>query len=316
MNLYGAERIPFAFLIDFLSEAPEILPLEECAAHQLFFITPGMKITPGLQPPLPDVSIFYPKTTEIKLYNKSFEIVRKNLLAGNSYLTNLTISTRVVTNYTFPSLFGRLKSRYQVLYKNNFICFSPETFITINNDLIRSFPMKGTIDAGIPDAEKQLRANPKEIAEHNTITDLIRNDLNMVSQRVSVTRPRYIDVVEAKGRKLLQMSSEITGHLPKGWQAQLGDIIYSMLPAGSISGAPKEKTVEIILQAEPHKRGYYTGIFGVYDGKSVDSCVLIRYMERSAKGFIHYKSGGGITAKSNPQNEFTELNQKIYVPLV
>lgn len=316
MNLLGAGRIPFAFLIDFLSEKPIIVPLDQCASRQLFFIIPGKQIVPEHQTPLPAFGMFHPKPVSRRSYKRAFKLVQENQEAGNSYLTNLTFSTRVMTNYTPEMLFGKLGSKYQVLYRDEFVCFSPETFLTIREGIIRSYPMKGTIDANIPDAENVLRANPKEMAEHNTITDLIRNDLNMIASGVAVTRPCYIDTIEAQGKRLLQMSSEISGQLSRGWQGQLGDILYNMLPAGSITGAPKEKTVEIILRTEDYQRGYYTGVFGVFDGNEVDSCVLIRYLEQNPKGFFHFKSGGGITIRSKYQDEYNELNQKIYVPLV
>ena len=109
------------------------------------------------------------------------------------------------------------------------------------------------------------------------------------------------------------MSSEIVGELPESFNQNIGDIIFSMLPAGSISGAPKKKTIEVIKQAENYDRGYYTGICGIFDGENVDSGVMIRYVEQTNDGLI-YKSGGGITAKSKLDEEYQELMDKIYIP--
>jgi para-aminobenzoate synthetase component 1 len=109
------------------------------------------------------------------------------------------------------------------------------------------------------------------------------------------------------------MSSEISGELPLNYYETLGDLIFKLLPAGSISGAPKKKTVEIIRQAEQYDRGFYTGIFGIFDGENLDSGVMIRFIEQTAEG-LFYKSGGGITAKSNCSEEYQELIAKIYVP--
>jgi len=111
------------------------------------------------------------------------------------------------------------------------------------------------------------------------------------------------------------VSSHITGVLPAGYLSNLGDIIFKLLPAGSISGAPKEKTIEIIKAAEQYDRGYFTGIFGLFDGTSVDSAVMIRYIEKQGDDFW-FKSGGGITAKSNLEKEYQELIDKVYVPVV
>jgi len=122
--------------------------------------------------------------------------------------------------------------------------------------------MKGTIDATVPDAENVILNDPKETAEHYTIVDLIRNDLSIVAKNVRVKRFRYIDLIRTDTKNLLQVSSEICGDLENGYESALGDIIFSLLPAGSVSGAPKKKTTEIIAAAEGTKRGYYTGIAG------------------------------------------------------
>ena len=95
---------------------------------------------------------------------------------------------------------------------------------------------------------------------------------------------------------------------------QLGDILFSMLPAGSITGAPKKKTMQIIREAEGYERGFYTGITGYFDGDSLDSAVMIRFVEQEADG-MYFKSGGGITFKSDARSEYEEMKQKIYVPI-
>jgi para-aminobenzoate synthetase component 1 len=87
------------------------------------------------------------------------------------------------------------------------------------------------------------------------------------------------------------------------------------LPAGSISGAPKKKTIEIIRQAEITERGYYTGIFGIFDGSALDSGVMIRFIEQKNDQMI-FRSGGGITVNSQPEQEYREMIDKVYVPFV
>jgi len=113
---------------------------------------------------------------------------------------------------------------------------------------------------------------------------------------------------------LLQVSSEIKGNLPDDYNAHIGEILFRLLPAGSVTGAPKNKTVEIICKTETYERGYYTGVFGVFDGKNMDSAVMIRFIEKTADGYV-YKSGGGITAFSNLKDEYNEMLKKIYVPV-
>jgi len=174
--------------------------------------------------------------------------------------------------------------------------------------------MKGTIDAETANAEKLILSDSKELAEHNTIVDLIRNDLSMIAENVTVEKFRYLEHIKTNQKDLWQVSSKITGDLPVNYPAQIGNIIFKMLPAGSVSGAPKQKTVEIIRAAESYKRGYYTGVFGVFDGTNLDSCVLIRFIENQ-NGQLIYKSGGGITFMSDAQTEYEEMLKKVYVPV-
>lgn len=175
--------------------------------------------------------------------------------------------------------------------------------------------MKGTIDASLPHADERLLNDPKETAEHATITDLIRNDLSRFAREVTVTRFRYLDKLHTHQGVLWQMSSEIRGRLPHDCHEQLGDLFFSMLPAGSISGAPKKKTVEIIREAENYRRGFYTGVMGYFDGMNLDSAVMIRFLEQGDNGVMAFKSGGGITFQSDAHNEYEEMKQKIYVPI-
>ena len=241
--------------------------------------------------------------------------MKNEIELGNSYLLNLTCSTPVNTGFSLKDVFLNSKSKYSIWFDEKFVCFSPETFVTIHNGVIRSFPMKGTIDAMIPDAEKVILNDPKETAEHYTIVDLIRNDLSMVSKNVRVERFRYIDVIETNEKSLLQVSSEICGNLDDDYKSHLGDILFELLPAGSVSGAPKKKTVGIISTVEGSERGYYTGVFGIFDGDNLDSGVMIRFIENK-NGNYFYRSGGGITAFSDPLSEYKEMIDKIYVPVV
>jgi para-aminobenzoate synthetase component 1 len=199
------------------------------------------------------------------------------------------------------------------MWKDRFVVFSPESFVRIKDGVISSFPMKGTIDAGLPDAREVLLNNAKELAEHNTIVDLIRNDLSIMAKQVRVERFRYIDTIRTNFKDLLQVSSEIAGVLETGYASRIGDILFSMLPAGSVSGAPKKRTLEIIREAEVSPRGYYTGVMGRFDGRDLDSGVMIRFIEQTPKGLV-FRSGGGITCFSDPRSEYNEMVDKVYVP--
>jgi para-aminobenzoate synthetase component I len=162
--------------------------------------------------------------------------------------------------------------------------------------------------------------DPKEKYEHTTIVDLIRNDLSKICKKVWVERFRYVDKIRRNsGEELLQVSSEVCGQLPKDWKNSIGDWFFELLPAGSISGAPKDKTLEIIKEAEKqfHQNGqrkYYTGVFGIFDGQILTSAVMIRFIEKDKNSLV-YKSGGGLTSRSDARKEYDELNQKIYVPV-
>ena len=171
--------------------------------------------------------------------------------------------------------------------------------------------MKGTIDASIKGAKEKILANKKEFAEHTMIVDLMRNDLNIVGSNTEVNRFRYIDEIYAGDKKLLQVSSEISSKLPKDWRENIGDILNKITPAGSITGTPKKKTIEIINSVEGYDRGFYTGIFGVCIGDSLNSAVIIRFVQKDRDRLV-YKSGGGITIDSDVKMEYQEMLDKVY----
>jgi len=129
-----------------------------------------------------------------------------------------------------------------------------------------------------------------------------------------VPKFRYIDKIQAGDKELLQVSSKIEANLAENWQENLGEILDKLTPAGSITGTPKRKTVEIIDSIEPTPRGLYTGIFGIFDGKNLQSAVMIRAISKE-QNELFYHSGGGITLDSDVKLEYQELIDKIYLPL-
>jgi len=142
---------------------------------------------------------------------------------------------------------------------------------------------------------------------------LIRNDLSRVATEVRVDRYRYLDILQTNKGDILQTSSEISGKLSDYYQMHIGEILDAQLPAGSITGAPKDKTLKIISEAETYQRGFYTGIMGLYQGGELNSAVMIRFLEDNENGRF-FKAGGGITSKSDCRKEYEEVIQKIYLP--
>jgi para-aminobenzoate synthetase component 1 len=210
-------------------------------------------------------------------------------------------------------MFLSANASYKLRYKDEFVCFSPEKFVQIRDSKIHTYPMKGTIDASIPNAKEIILNNKKEMAEHVMVVDLLRNDLSIVSKNVRVESFRYVSEIEAGEKKLLHVSSHISGDLTDDWHEKIGDILSKLLPAGSISGTPKKSTLQIIDEVEGYERGFFSGVFGVYDGESFDSGVMIRFVQKTKDGYI-YKSGGGITIDSDVKSEYNELLDKVYLP--
>lgn len=314
MNEYGSKHKPFLFGIDYNIESGFFLEPEDAIKSEVYFSINGISNFSQRDFPTKPVHLVK-KPVQQNIYKNSFAIVHKNLVDGNSYLTNLTFPTDIEINISIQEIFHRSNARYRLLFGSEFVVFSPEIFIQIDNGKISSFPMKGTIDAAIPNAEYLILNNPKETAEHNTIVDLIRNDLSMVAKEIVVERFRYIEKIITHEKSLLQVSSKISGTLDVNYLANLGNILHKLLPAGSISGAPKKKTLQIINEAETYSRGFYTGVFGYFDGEKLDSGVMIRFIRKENNRMV-FLSGGGITVNSNMETEYKELTDKVYVPFI
>lgn len=315
MNTWGETKTPFLFFISYNCEECFVEPLDKIDPQEIRYHFGNKTNAPRHETPKPESFNWTPQPESFENYRKAFQLVYHQIHQGNSFLTNLTAATPVETDLTLLQIFEHAQAKYKLWIKDLFTVFSPEIFVRIADQNIYSYPMKGTINASLPNAESRLRNDRKEQAEHATITDLIRNDLSQIAEKVTVSRYAYIDRLETNKGAILQMSSEICGLLPDDFQNQLGTLFFRLLPAGSITGAPKTKTMQIISQAETFPRGFYTGVAGIWDGKTLDSAVQIRFLEQAAPGHFIYKSGGGITFQSDAQKEYEELIQKIYVPI-
>jgi para-aminobenzoate synthetase component 1 len=312
MNELGKQSIPFLFILDFDLCQPLVYPLDNVPSD-IQFTLPLLRTQTKKQRGFNKLQ-FDVDPVSFKKYTTAFNLVQQHICQGETYLLNLTFPSRIYTSASMEELYTVSAAPYKLLIKDQFLCFSPEIFVRIDHGIISSYPMKGTITDDVPNAEELICQDTKEAAEHHTIVDLIRNDLSLVAQKVRVEKLRYTERICTNKKDLLQVSSKITGLLAKDFAENIGHILYQLLPAGSITGAPKQRTIDLIKTIENYSRGYYTGVFGVFDGMRLDSAVMIRCIENTDNE-LYFKSGGGITFLSNCEKEYQELIAKIYVPI-
>jgi para-aminobenzoate synthetase component 1 len=306
LNKLASSKTPFLFYTSFDASSTHVYTLDELEDEDIEF-----SIQQGFYHEHSHFLVKYPQ--DFPSYEKGFNTIIDKIKSGETYLLNYTCSTPIETKLSLKEIYACANAAFKLRVKDEFVCFSPERFIKIKDNTIYTYPMKGTIDASIDNAEAKILASSKEMAEHIMVVDLLRNDLSMVSEEVKVSKFRYIDKIKAGDKELLQVSSEIQGKLEDNWKEQLGTILQTLLPAGSISGTPKKRTLEIIKEVEGDQRGYFTGVFGIFDGENFDSAVMIRFIQQD-KGQLIYKSGGGITLESNAHAEYQEMQDKIYIP--
>ncbi len=301
----ASQGTPFLLISDFKADKILVYTQDELAKEDIeFTFIPTTILEPA---PLTKQPIDY------QTYKLGFDKIIEHIKAGETYLLNYTCSTPVETTLSLKEIYQKAHAKFKLRFKDEFVCFSPERFIKIEGDTISTYPMKGTIDAAVPNAKESILSNEKEMAEHIMVVDLLRNDLGIVSRDIKVEKFRYIDHLKTGDKELLQVSSKITGKLPSSWRENFGSVINALLPAGSISGTPKKSTVKIIEEVEEHNRGFFTGVFGYFDGQNFDSAVMIRFIEKQNDQLI-YKSGGGITLESQAEDEYQEMIDKIYIP--
>ena len=193
MNRCGARRRPFLFAVNF--EMTEGLFAENpLACSSVGFSVNGVGNREGMAGKSGSgAALLEARPMEFAEYARRFGTVRRGLLRGDSFLTNLTVRTPVVSGLSLEEIFMRAEAPYLLYVPGRFVCFSPERFVRIAGGRIATNPMKGTINASVPDARQTILNDPKETAEHNTVVDLLRNDLSIHADRVHVERFRYID---------------------------------------------------------------------------------------------------------------------------
>jgi anthranilate synthase component 1 len=189
---------------------------------------------------------------------------------------------------------------------------SPETLVKLKDGRVRTFPLAGTRPRGkslVEDEsmERELLSDEKELAEHNMLVDLGRNDIGKISRFSSVTVDRYMSV--ERFSHVMHIGSEVSGTLLPGKSAI--DAIDAVLPAGTLSGAPKIRACQIINSLENNKRGIYGGAIGYISFTGdMDSCIAIRIAYKK-NGKVFVRSGAGIVAESVPEKEYKECADKM-----
>ncbi len=244
---------------------------------------------------------------------------------GKHYIREGDIFQVVLSNRLEAGMEGSLLDAYRVLRTTNpspYMFYfsggdgeiagaSPETLVKLEGEKLYTFPLAGTRPRGRTDEEdrrleKELLADEKELAEHNMLVDLGRNDIGKISQVGTVKVEKYMSI--ERYSHVMHIGSTVSGVLRKDRDAL--DAVDAILPAGTLSGAPKLRACEIINELENNKRGIYGGAIGyVSFTGNLDTCIAIR-LAFSKNGKVFIRSGAGIVADSVPQKEYRECIQK------
>ncbi len=304
-NRLGKERTPFLIVVSYDKSRVVVVPISELQNHDIEFEIDGNSFQKR------DVK-YSISSLEFEKYREKFQKVITSIRKGYTYVLNLTSESEIEINSDLKEIYKYAEAKYKIRFKDEFLSYSPETFVKISQNRITAFPMKGTLDGSVPNGDEVLLSNQKELAEHVMIVDLLRNDLNMVATKIRVEEFRTISKIRSGEKELFQMSSKIVGDLENDWQSQIGTILEKILPAGSITGTPKKRTVELISEIEEYHRGFFSGVFGIFDGENFDSGVMIRFLEKRGEK-LFYKSGGGITLDSRVELEYREMIDKVYL---
>lgn len=251
-------------------------------------------------------------------YMKKVEATKRHIIEGDIF--QLVLSNRIEADYegslfdTYRMLRTLNPSPYMFYFSSGDIEMagaSPETLVKVNDGYVHTFPLAGTRPRGKDDAEdvrleKELLADEKELAEHNMLVDLGRNDLGKICEYGSVHVEKYMEI--QRYSHVMHIGSTVSGKIRSDKDAL--DVIDAVLTAGTLSGAPKIRACEIINELENNKRGVYGGAIGYLDlSGNMDTCIAIRLaFKKNGKVFI--RSGAGIVADSVPENEFNECINK------
>ena len=251
-------------------------------------------------------------------YCRMVERTKEYIVDGDIF--QAVISRRFETEYkvslinAYRVLRTTNPSPYMVFLKNEdieLICSSPETMVRLKDGKLTTFPIAGSRPRGADQKEdealaEELLADEKELSEHNMLVDLGRNDIGKVSEYGSVKMTDYMKI--QKYSRIMHITSEVEGRLGEGKDAL--DAIEALLPAGTLSGAPKIRACEIIEELEKTPRGIYGGAIGYIDFTgNMDTCIAIR-MAVKKQDKVYIQAGAGIVADSVPAREYEETGHK------
>jgi len=253
--------------------------------------------------------------TTLEKFEENIKKIKNYIREGDTYQVNYTVKGKFNFSGSYSSFFQHLlfnqSAKYSAFINDDdrfIISLSPEKFFSVKGNEITSKPMKGTIKRGVNHetdfaAEQELVNSQKNRAENVMIVDLIRNDLGRIAKYGSVSVPQLFST--EKYESLFQMVSTISAKLKK--EVTLGIILKNIFPCGSVTGAPKIRTMEIIKELEKEEREIYTGSIGLFDKDEANFNVAIRTLtvnKKTRRGELGI--GAGIVWDSDPQKEYEE----------
>lgn len=264
---------------------------------------------------------------DYKTYKKAIEQIKEEIACGNTYQVNYTYDYKIETNLDgfdlYNSILPNQTTPYNAYIKNEFeeiLSFSPELFFEINNNKIKTKPMKGTVKRGESEQKDKeniefLKNDIKNRAENVMIVDLLRNDLGKIAKTGTVKVDKLFEIETHK--TLHQMTSEVTAELDEN--TTLFEIFDAIFPCGSITGTPKINTMKIIDELEGKgKRNIYCGAIGLISPEKTVFSVPIRILQSGGKcsddnekNIFFCKVGGAIVWDSTPEEEWEETLTKI-----
>ncbi len=259
------------------------------------------------------------KTDSLEEYSEKVEKIKRYIREGHVFQTVLSQRWTIETGQSGFALYQRLRelNPSPYLYYFNYGDFevigsSPEMVVKLQENKVYTCPIAGTRRRGRDEEEdaflkKELLADEKERAEHAMLVDLARNDMGRIAEFGSVKVSQFMEV--QKYSHVMHICSTVEGR-KKGSYHPL-DLVASFLPAGTLSGAPKIRAMEIIDELESVRRGLYGGATGYIDfGGNMDFCITIRTMIKK-KEKVYLQAGAGIVADSVPESEYQECCNKV-----